>query len=66
MASNHGADTWPWSRGRRATAPDEEDRLKRVILKYLGHPFTLRLVYVDEIPRPASGKYEDFLSTMDG
>ena len=40
--------------------------MKRVILKYLGHPFTLRLVYVDEIPRSASGTYDDFLSTMDG
>ncbi len=50
----------------RAMTPDEEDRLKSFILEYLGHPFTLRLVYVDEIPRSASGKYEDFLSMVDG
>ncbi len=49
----------------RALTGDEEERLKSVILEYLGHPFTLRFTYVDEIPRSASGKYEDFLSVID-
>ncbi len=48
----------------RALTGDEEERLKSVILEYLGHPFTLRFTYVDEIPRSASGKYEDFLSAI--
>ncbi len=50
--------------GRDLTG-DEEERLRKVILEYLGHPFTLRFTYVDEIPRSASGKFEDFLSLVD-
>ena len=65
MASNHGTRVSPWSRWRRATAPDEEERLKSVIFEYLGHPFTLGFTYVDEIPRSAGGKYEDFLSLVE-
>ena len=49
--------------GRDLTG-DEEERLRKVILEYLGHPFTLRFTYVDEIPRSASGKFEDFLSLV--
>ncbi len=49
--------------GRDLTG-DEEERLQNVILEYLGHPFTLRFTYVDEIPRSASGKFEDFLSLV--
>ena len=44
----------------RPLTPAEEDQVRRVIGEGLPHPFTLNLVYLDEIPRSASGKYEDF------
>ena len=49
----------------RALIPDEEERLRSVILEYLGHPFRLRFTYMDEIARSASGKYEDFMSLLE-
>ncbi len=49
----------------RALTAEEEERLKSVILRYLGHPFRLGFTYMDEIPRSASGKYEDFLSLIE-
>ncbi len=49
----------------RALTAEEEERLKSVILRYLGHPFRLGFTYMDEIPRSASGKYEDFLSLVE-
>ena len=49
----------------RPLTAEEEERLKSVILEYLGHPFTLGFTYVDEIPRSAGGKYEDFLSLVE-
>lgn len=42
----------------------EEDALRALILKNLGHPFRLSFVYRDEIPRSAGGKYEDFRSEV--
>ncbi len=39
-------------------------RLRNVLVKGLGHPFALRVSYVAEIPRAASGKYEDFRSEI--
>ena len=50
---------------KRALTAAEEERLGNTVGKSLGHPFALRLVYVDEIPRSASGKYEDFTSMID-
>ena len=49
----------------RPLTPAEEDRLRRVIGERLRHSFTLSFAYVDEIPRAASSKYEDFLSDLD-
>ncbi len=49
----------------RTLRDEEEERLKSVILEYLGHPFTLNFIYVDEIPRSASGKYEAFMSLLE-
>ena len=49
----------------RPLTAEEEERLKSVILEYLGHPFTLGFTYVDEIPRSAGGKYEDFVSVVE-
>ena len=42
----------------------EEDRLSDAIRRALGHPFALTFVYVKEIPRAASGKFEDFVSEI--
>ena len=49
----------------RALTEDEEQRLKEFLIGCLGHSFELDLVYVDEIPRPAGGKYEDFVSLVE-
>jgi len=39
---------------------DQEERLREFLNKRFGHPFAYRFTYVDEIPRSASGKFEDF------
>ncbi len=39
---------------------DQEERLREALNRHLGHPFAYRFIYVDEIPRSASGKFEDF------
>jgi phenylacetate-CoA ligase len=43
---------------------DQEERLRSLILDRLGHPFTLVFSYLDDIPRTASGKFEDFRSEI--
>jgi len=48
----------------RALTADEEETLRTLILKNLGHPFNLTFSYRDEIPLLASGKYEDFRSEI--
>ena len=49
-----------------AEPPDAavENRLRTYMIERLGHPYDLRLVYVDDIPRSASGKFEDFVSEI--
>jgi phenylacetate-CoA ligase len=42
----------------------EEDQLRDVIAKRLGHPFAMTFSYFDEIPRGKSGKFEDFKSEL--
>ena len=49
---------------KRQVTPEEETRLGDAILEYLGHPFVLRFTYMDEIPRSANGKFEDFMSKV--
>jgi phenylacetate-CoA ligase len=44
----------------------EEDRLCAYMTERLRHPYTLRLLYVDDIPRSPSGKFEDFVSEIGG
>ena len=44
---------------------DEEEALRGYIVECLGHPFALNFIYVDEIPRSTSGKYEDFICLVD-
>jgi phenylacetate-CoA ligase len=39
---------------------DQKHRLGRGLQKDLGHPFALAILEVDEIPRAANGKHEDF------
>ena len=48
----------------RDLSEDEEAGLRELIGNRLGHGFRLRFVYVDEIPRLPSGKYEDFRSEV--
>ena len=43
----------------------ETVRLGAAVGRMLGHPFPLRLVYVEEIARAPSGKYEDFRCELD-
>jgi phenylacetate-CoA ligase len=49
---------------RRPLTVEEEDRLRRWIRLSFGYDFRLRFVYCDDIPRAASGKYEDFRSEL--
>jgi len=45
---------------RRQLTDAETSFLCDVILRDIGHPFPLDIVYVDAIPRTESGKFEDF------
>ncbi len=49
----------------RPLSEEEETKLKDYLLDCLKHPFELTFDYVDEIPRTASGKYEDFISLVE-
>lgn len=49
---------------RRTPTPKEEEAIAAVLSKTLGHRFGYRFRYQDEIPRGASGKYEEFLSLL--
>jgi phenylacetate-CoA ligase len=44
----------------RALTGDEEAKLRDHVLEHLKHPFGISFAYVADIPRAASGKYEDF------
>jgi phenylacetate-CoA ligase len=44
----------------RTLTSAEEQKMREHVLKHLLHPFRVSFVYVDSIPRAASGKYEDF------
>ena len=44
---------------------ESEPRLVEIIHRRLGYPFRLDLIYRDRIPRSASGKYEDFVCSID-
>ena len=45
-------------------SPDQEQRLAKMIQDEMGHPFEIKLTYLDEIPRGPTGKYEDFVSRV--
>jgi phenylacetate-CoA ligase len=50
----------------RRGSPAEEARLRTMITERLGYPFALTVTYLDEIPRSAGGKFEDFRSELRG
>lgn len=45
---------------RRPMLDYEQELLSQWVASALGHPFQIRVTCVDEIPRAANGKYEDF------
>lgn len=49
---------------RRPLTPDEEALLVTMLRDSLGYPFRVRFMYLDAIPRSASGKYQDFRSEI--
>ena len=49
----------------RPLTPDEQSEIRNLVNEQLGYPFELPIVYVDEIPREASGKYQDYRSELD-
>lgn len=51
--------------GDRRLGAEQEQALTRVLQQSLGHPFEIRLSYVErEIPRGAGGKFEEFVSLV--
>ncbi len=46
---------------REPLKPEQEEKTKELIIRSLGHPFRVTLSYHDEIPRSASGKFEEFI-----
>lgn len=49
---------------RRLLTVEEEDRLRSWSRLSFGYDFRLRFDYCDEIPRVASGQFEDFRSEL--
>jgi phenylacetate-CoA ligase len=45
----------------RSIGADEESKLGAALKQSLGHPYEFTFVYLESIPRAASGKYEDFV-----
>ena len=48
----------------RPLTPEEESDIRGTLIDYLDYPFDIRLIYVDEIERAPSGKFEDFRSDV--
>ena len=48
----------------RPPTAEEESALRALILRNLGHSFSVRFSYREDIPRTASGKYEEFRSEV--
>ncbi len=49
----------------RPLTPDEEERLARHITSRIPAPMSVAFTYLDEIPRSAGGKFEDFKTEID-
>ena len=43
---------------------EQEDKMRTLLAARLGYPFAMTFSYFDEIPRSASGKFEDFKSEL--
>jgi len=43
---------------------EKESQLARYLVEKFDHPFEYRFIYVDDIPRGANGKFEEFMSEM--
>ena len=41
--------------------PEQEDKLRKIIIKNLGYPFRITFSYHDEIEKSATGKFEEFI-----
>jgi phenylacetate-CoA ligase len=48
----------------RPVTPDEEERMRRLILSLMPSGMRLHFSYVDDIPRNPGGKFEDFVSEV--
>ncbi|NIA68782.1 phenylacetate--CoA ligase family protein [Pelagibius litoralis] len=46
--------------------PKQEEHMRALIVRNLGHPFNVTFTYVDEIPLSPRGKYEEFVSEVTG
>jgi phenylacetate-CoA ligase len=49
----------------RTLSAAEEDALRALILRRIGHPFRLTFSYCEHIERGAGGKFEEFVSRLD-
>ncbi len=49
----------------RTLAPEEEEGLRQWVREKFGYPFDVTLHYLEEIPRSAAGKYQDFMSELE-
>jgi phenylacetate-CoA ligase len=48
----------------RKLSPDEEEKIQQTLVAGARHPFRVRIEYLPEIPRAASGKFEEFRSEV--
>ena len=48
----------------RELTAEESGRMRDIFTEFVGHPFTIDIIYVDEIPRTPSGKFEEFWSEV--
>jgi len=44
--------------------PDQEERMRELIRRNLGYPFTVTITYHDRVPRGARNKFEEFVSEL--
>jgi phenylacetate-CoA ligase len=50
-----------------AVSPDQEQRLRAMVIETFGHPFKVDFVYFDgALPRGANGKFEEFICRIPG
>ena len=50
----------------RPLTDDEERTMRRFLADKFGYPFALEIVYRDQLPRAANGKFEEFRSEVTG